>query len=994
MKKVNIWVTLAGFVVATAVLYASPIMEILQDEDPGSGELVTPQLIWSTDPGIRYELQDSMDMESWSTVAGYPSEAAALAQQYELETGEDAEPRRFFRVRQLDEQPPVVINRIPGANTFGARRDSTISVTVNDLSGVDPASILLTVGDHGAFSVASPLLSFSSNVVTFSLGDGVPLGDWGSTQDVSLAVADILGNAAEYQWSFELETEPEVVADLFIFGSEEAQQAGQRLSGMPARLATRYGRVRLPASPGNDWQIASVSSNTIVLSYVELAPTSFAVNQLLANRTPASVEEIFYRRINAIEDDPDQKTYTLHTTEVNLSDLVLEASFSIGDEAVLLEFGPQGQLVQFIDFEETFQLPSIGADFTGEVLFTNQNYTLLLDEGKFLFHPYLKTSLSVDWDGVRRFEAQAGGNLEVTCVPRLIFQDSYSTNVTHELWRATHWLWGAVGIVPVGVEITATVRVEGSLDVSATADIKAGFRQYGNMRVGGRFDRNATPQVQMYQDFNIPPMQKVPLSYVLNGQGQATLALIPQLDVRVYGAAGIYMNVDPRVEISGSATVVDGTLTEADWLLGAYADVNAGLSVIGLTGDLPSISFELFAWEWAEQYRATPAPLAPTVIVRQPASRTVNAGNTAHFSVDATGSGPLSYQWYHNGMYLPNGARRELALQNVTSAHAGNYHVRVTGAGGSTNSSAAALSIHTGGGATPTDLYMVIDLSGGPNAGIYPVSYLNAVPAGGWTDEYKTTKLVLRRIPAGSFTMGSPEGELGRWAAREAQRGVTLTKDFYIGVFEVTQKQWERVMGDWPSWFNNASFRETRPLEQRSWNDIRGGTWPGGQPGAGTFMQRISERTGQAFDLPTESQWEYACRAGTTTALNSGKNLTGTESCPNMAEVGRYWYNGGSGYSQGGDTSVGTAKVGSYPPNAWGLYDMHGNVSEWCLDWYVAAPPGTVDPVGAASGSYRVGRGGGWLSDASYCRSAYRINYDAPDDRYFNRGFRISRTLP
>lgn len=241
--------------------------------------------------------------------------------------------------------------------------------------------------------------------------------------------------------------------------------------------------------------------------------------------------------------------------------------------------------------------------------------------------------------------------------------------------------------------------------------------------------------------------------------------------------------------------------------------------------------------------------------------------------------------------------------------------------------------------------------------------------------------------------MGSPEGELGRWAAREAQRGVTLTKDFYIGVFEVTQKQWERVMGDWPSWFNNASFRETRPLEQRSWNDIRGGTWPGGQPGAGTFMQRISERTGQAFDLPTESQWEYACRAGTTTALNSGKNLTGTESCPNMAEVGRYWYNGGSGYSQGGDTSVGTAKVGSYPPNAWGLYDMHGNVSEWCLDWYVAAPPGTVDPVGAASGSVRVVRGGGWGDYAGGCRSAYRyINY--PDLRNFLNGFRISRTLP
>jgi formylglycine-generating enzyme required for sulfatase activity len=288
--------------------------------------------------------------------------------------------------------------------------------------------------------------------------------------------------------------------------------------------------------------------------------------------------------------------------------------------------------------------------------------------------------------------------------------------------------------------------------------------------------------------------------------------------------------------------------------------------------------------------------------------------------------------------------------------------------------------------------YLIVDLAGGPSATSYPVSYAATPPTDGGIDAYKTTKLVLRRIPAGAFSMGSPTNELGR-GDDETQHSVTLTKDFYIGVFEVTQKQWERVTGDWPSYFNNAAYSDSRPVEQRSWDDVRGGTWPGGGPGAGTFMQRISARTGLAFDLPTEAQWEYACRAGTTTALNSGKNLTDTTNCPNMAEVGRYWHNGGSTSNQGGDTSGGTAKVGSYQPNAWGLYDMHGNVWEWCLDWYETYPGDESDPSGAASGSYRVSRGGGWSSSAGGCRSANRFS-GRPGSRYIYFGFRVSMTLP
>lgn len=294
--------------------------------------------------------------------------------------------------------------------------------------------------------------------------------------------------------------------------------------------------------------------------------------------------------------------------------------------------------------------------------------------------------------------------------------------------------------------------------------------------------------------------------------------------------------------------------------------------------------------------------------------------------------------------------------------------------------------------------YVVVDISAGTSAENFPVSYLASVPPGGWSDEYKATKIVLRRVPAAvsAFTMGAPSGELG-WISDEIQHLVTLSQEFYICVFEVTQKQWERVMGTWPSYFNNVSYRDTRPVETVSYANIRGSTiganWPASSGvDESSFIGMLRLKTGKTFDLPTEAQWEYACRAGTSTALNSGSNLTSTGKCPNMGVVGRYWFNGGSGYTQSGDPSVGTAKVGSYLPNAWGLYDMHGNVWEWCLDWY-GVYPGTVnDPVGASTGTYRVYRGGRWFGTdfvaACDCRSARR-SYETPGATGNGIGFRV-----
>ncbi len=380
------------------------------------------------------------------------------------------------------------------------------------------------------------------------------------------------------------------------------------------------------------------------------------------------------------------------------------------------------------------------------------------------------------------------------------------------------------------------------------------------------------------------------------------------------------------------------------------------------------------------------------------ASRTLTIYNDGSIPLSVTG---IHYPEGFSGPFSGTIAPAEPQIVTVVfspsslQTYDGFLEVISDATGGTTTKNLSGVGTDSEGGSGD---YLVIDLSEGPSASSYPIRYLSAMPAGGWTDEYKTTKLVLRRIPAGTFITGSPEDEVGAFGG-ENQHPVTLSKGFYMGVFEVTQKQWERVMGDWPSYFTNMAHRETRPVEQCSWNDIRGGTWPGdppgsGQPGDGTFIQRISSRTGLAFDLPTEAQWEYACRAGTTTGLNSGKGLTSAwDPCPNMAEVGRYLHNGGSDSSAGVDTSRGTAEVGSYQPNAWGLYDMHGNVWEWCLDWFGMYPVQAIDPPGAASGGGRVPRGGAWGNLATFCRSAFRTSH-FPSSRDSDFGFRLCRTLP
>jgi formylglycine-generating enzyme required for sulfatase activity len=231
-----------------------------------------------------------------------------------------------------------------------------------------------------------------------------------------------------------------------------------------------------------------------------------------------------------------------------------------------------------------------------------------------------------------------------------------------------------------------------------------------------------------------------------------------------------------------------------------------------------------------------------------------------------------------------------------------------------------------------------------------PMPAAQPAPRGSEFENSIGTKLV--RIDPGRFTMGSPATEAQR-NPEEQQHEVEITQPFYLGQHEVTQAQYRTVMGSNPS----KAKGDRLPVEQVSWHDAK------------AFCARLSKTESRTYTLPTEAEWEYACRAGTRTPYSFGNTVSDTQAV----------------------FKKGTRVVGSFAPNRWGLYDMHGNVNEWCEDYwgenYYASSP-KKDPKGPATGKERVVRGGAWGLNPEYLRAAYRGGYE-PDYKNDRIGFRV-----
>ena len=361
---------------------------------------------------------------------------------------------------------------------------------------------------------------------------------------------------------------------------------------------------------------------------------------------------------------------------------------------------------------------------------------------------------------------------------------------------------------------------------------------------------------------------------------------------------------------------------------------------------------------------------APIINV-QPVGTTVtfNASHNLEVSADSPDGGTLTYQWYSNRSASNSGGTvitgATLSTYNPSTGTAGTfyYFVEVTNT-----------IPNNGDGGTKTATTR-------SNAAVVNVIDID---------------IEMMWIPGGTYTRGSSNGlDFGANPPHQ----VTLSQGFYMGKYQVTQEQYQAVMGSNPSWFSSSPAvgeeQGRRPVEGVSWYDalvfcnrlsiaeglspayrINGSTNPndwGTVPTSSNVtwdaVQIVSGSTG--YRLPTEAQWEYACRAGTTTAYNTGNTISDSTG----------WYSANS--------SSRTREVGLKPANAWGLHDMHGNVLEWCWDWFGSYLSGAqIDPTGAPSGPLRVLRGGCWLSIEQDLRSANRYGYN-PYYRFINYGFRL-----
>jgi formylglycine-generating enzyme required for sulfatase activity len=331
-------------------------------------------------------------------------------------------------------------------------------------------------------------------------------------------------------------------------------------------------------------------------------------------------------------------------------------------------------------------------------------------------------------------------------------------------------------------------------------------------------------------------------------------------------------------------------------------------------------------------------------ITAQPQVQTVYEDSNVFFSVTAAGK-YLSYQWKKDGADLIGETNATLTITDANATkHEGNYSVIVSNDFGSVSTNSISVEVILPPPPPPTHK---VDLNA-------------------------TVSMDMIWVSAGTFTMGSPASEVNR-QTNETEHNVTLTKGFYLGKYEVTQAQYEAVMTGNPEGLNpkpsNWPNNPNRPVEKVSGDDAK------------IFVNRLNAAeqaagrlpAGWSYVLPTESQWEYACRAGTTTTYSWGATIASSNTNFLL-----------SGFNQ-------TTDVGQYAANPWGFFDMHGNVWELTADRYQAAYPTgnpVVDPVGPASGSKDVVRGGSWVNDGARLRSAER-HVNTPSYRYYTVGFRV-----
>jgi len=670
------------------------------------------EYLWSTQPGVRYKLFESINLKDWDLVNGYPKEAQGLTGWHEVTM---ASSQRFFYVEALDEQAPEIRSRFPDDGDYAIKRyysGNEIEIQLFDVTGIDPATVSFTVGSAGTFVLADPELTLTDGLLTLDLGPDTALGGFGVDIACSLTVADPLGNSETYQWTFTLEKETVLVAGLFTFGSPDAQRTGQYVPAIPTRmLAERMNAGRpVRANSSAEWTLQSVTETSVVIAYTGTTAPAFSVNQYITNLTPAHIDEIFNRKITAINDNIASKILTLSTVDVPLWEIMKEGTLRLSQGDVAFEVDTEGNIIRAhalkaIAASATLELDPIEVNWGGKKImgtYTKSDSTraysfglpiagsapdggdwdtiLHLDQAYVKVSPTLALSAEIGLiKGLKKFQIEPSLRVDTALETRYEF---LSASVLGEyepdapLWQANFRV--PIGGTPAWVTFSPQLKARAGMSAGLTGHVSAGAS--GGYRTSLLFDYEkdrvpllmATPSVGDYGFKLIEP------EVLLQGTFNAYFKLIPEVDVKLVDMLGFYVNLDPKVSLDATASLSNQTLARANVDLGFDVNMNVGLSVLGVDqSDLPSFDpFHLFTWNKRWRFFEEPV-FEPMEIVVQPVSREIDEGGTLQLEVQTNRNGGVNYQWYHEDLPLLESTSSSLVLTNVGPAESGNYVVSV-----------------------------------------------------------------------------------------------------------------------------------------------------------------------------------------------------------------------------------------------------------------------------------------------------------------------------
>lgn len=908
----------------------------------------TVQILWNAHPGKSYVLHTTSNLlGTWSSsaplVAGSNSLSASLTVTAQAQ---------FFKVVQLDTEGPNVLQLTPHDGTIAVDRQATVSVLLADLNGINPNSLALKVGTNVPVNLTDSRLTFAAERLTYTPRTNEFLGDYGAFITNTLVAADPLGNTSTNVWSFQLALPP-VTGTNIIFIGDGTQ----------------------PRPQGGGLTLISTNGDAFTFSYSGAA--SGLSNGV--HLVKSDLQTGFTRTVVSFVEEPASHTVVVLTRPTKLAELLQSGSLAAGGFIELPGDGPGplGAGSGGMAFDYSFNLE--------RVLYQDANLILGLTRASELdLRGTFDLNGNFDRLKLTSFEALFGGHATFTLEAYAQASGSYSRSGSVGLISPVRKIYGGlIGYVPVWVELVFEINAGYELSLAGSAGYTNGFTTTKQIQVGRRWEKDVGWTL-LWDNPNLDVTVLGP-KWQVETTGNLQVYLQPKLTALVYSTAGAWADLKPAAELDARLQ-----LNPYEFEAGLYTDLT---STLGLDlrvwdedwGELPDHTFTLIPrtllWEHSSRTAAPPQVAGPT---GQPQPQAVSVGGTAMFSVQATGATPLSYRWQKNGLNLTEesritGTRRStLRITNLQTSDAGDYRVIVSNPNGSVVSQSAALTILS-----------------------------DTAPSG----------MVL--IPAGSFTMGDTFGE---GESYELPLHSVYVSAFYMDKYEVTKALWDEVY-QWAI-THGYSFEygaegkaANHPAHTMTWYDAvkwcnarsekEGRVAAYYTSGAQTVVYRSGQvdvqndwvKWNTGYRLPTEAEWEKAARGGA-----SGQRFPwGNTITHSQANYYSFWSGGVPYYSYDVNPTAGypptfndgvypyTSPVGYFAPNGYGLYDMAGNVWEWCWDWwesYSNASP--TDPRGPASGSGRVRRGGCWDSNAIGCRTAYR-HYINPDDRFSFRGFRSVR---